>query len=519
MTGRRRPRLPPGLVNTLRNRQFSEVLATAEGRGRLRAVRGERRGGAHARPVRRRLGRVPAQRPGRRRGVRDAEELADPAGHLAAHRAGLRLRDQAARRRGVARGGRAGGRGAAGQRAGAPSPRPPSPRPRSGRAAARPLLFWASPSPAIWPRGESGQDRAPQVPVCGRLCARLNRFRDVSGKRINLDCRQGHSRNDGGPRHRGMRRRAGGAGRCARPARAGPGRPRQTIVPFSLHLTGPAAYPGQMTLPVQDGYAAFEDHQTWYRVVGDLGAARAGQGPAPLVTLHGGPGATHDYLLSHGRPGARRPRGDLLRPDGQRELDPLPGPGRRLLHRRPVRPRAERPARPPRHRRPLPPPRPVLGRDARPGARHRRAGRAAVGGAVEHRRLVRPLRGRGQQAPRRPAARGGQTLRRHEEARTTSNPEYAEACDVYYSRHLCRLDEWPAEVLRSFELIDTDPTVYHTTNGPSEFHVIGSFRDWTARDRLSQISGPGAGDLRAPRRGDAGSPGGPGLRNRSRPSR
>ena len=51
-----------------------------------------------------------------------------------------------------------------------------------------------------------------------------------------------------------------------------------------------------MTLPATEGYAPFEGHQTWYRVVGDL---PGGPGdPAPLVTLHGGPGATHDYLLS-----------------------------------------------------------------------------------------------------------------------------------------------------------------------------------------------------------------------------
>src|SRR6202011_1820145 len=31
---------------------------------------------------------------------------------------------------------------------------------------------------------------------------------------------------------------------------------------------------------------------TWYRTEGELGAA----GPAPLVILHGGPGAAHDYL-------------------------------------------------------------------------------------------------------------------------------------------------------------------------------------------------------------------------------
>ena len=38
-------------------------------------------------------------------------------------------------------------------------------------------------------------------------------------------------------------------------------------------------------------------HQTWYRLLGDLDVGRA-DGPALLVTLHGGPGATHDYLPS-----------------------------------------------------------------------------------------------------------------------------------------------------------------------------------------------------------------------------
>ena len=36
----------------------------------------------------------------------------------------------------------------------------------------------------------------------------------------------------------------------------------------------------------------WEGGWTWYRVDGDLGAS----GPAPLVILHGGPGAAHDYL-------------------------------------------------------------------------------------------------------------------------------------------------------------------------------------------------------------------------------
>src|ERR1700735_1432339 len=53
-----------------------------------------------------------------------------------------------------------------------------------------------------------------------------------------------------------------------------------------------------MTQPVIEGLADFDGHQTWYKVVGELDAARSGAGPAPLVTLHGGPGASHDYLLS-----------------------------------------------------------------------------------------------------------------------------------------------------------------------------------------------------------------------------
>lgn len=46
-------------------------------------------------------------------------------------------------------------------------------------------------------------------------------------------------------------------------------------------------------LPVHEGYADLEGHQTWYQPGGDLDTARSGTGPAPLVTLHGGPGATH----------------------------------------------------------------------------------------------------------------------------------------------------------------------------------------------------------------------------------
>jgi L-proline amide hydrolase len=243
-------------------------------------------------------------------------------------------------------------------------------------------------------------------------------------------------------------------------------------------------------MPVHEGRADFEGHQTWYLAVGDLDAARSGVGPAPLVTLHGGPGASHDYLLSmadladDGRTvvfydqtgngnsthfpdrGADYYTVDLF----ERELDNL------IRH---------------------------LGI----GDRYHVLGQSWGGMLAQEHAITQPAGLRSVVLSNTAAAFGHfaveasklradlppeveATLRRHEEAGTTSNPEYAEACDVFYARHVCRLDEWPAEVLRSFELMDTNPTVYHTTNGPSEFHVIGSFADWSAADRLDRISVP-----------------------------
>jgi L-proline amide hydrolase len=61
---------------------------------------------------------------------------------------------------------------------------------------------------------------------------------------------------------------------------------------------------------------------------------------------------------------------------------------------------------------------------------------------------------------------------------------------VFYNRHVCRLDPWPEEVSRTFELMDLDNTVYINMNGPTEFHVIGTMKDWTIEDRLPQINVP-----------------------------
>ena len=49
-----------------------------------------------------------------------------------------------------------------------------------------------------------------------------------------------------------------------------------------------------------EGTTEFRGWRTWYRITGDLDQTRT-TGRAPLVVLHGGPGATHDYTLTIAR--------------------------------------------------------------------------------------------------------------------------------------------------------------------------------------------------------------------------
>jgi len=81
-------------------------------------------------------------------------------------------------------------------------------------------------------------------------------------------------------------------------------------------------------------------------------------------------------------------------------------------------------------------------------------------------------------------------LTKHENTKTWEDKEYQDAVQVFYRRFLCRLEIWPDILLKSFEWIARDPTVYHTVNGPSEFTVIGSQKDWTIIPELHKINVP-----------------------------
>jgi L-proline amide hydrolase len=83
------------------------------------------------------------------------------------------------------------------------------------------------------------------------------------------------------------------------------------------------------------------------------------------------------------------------------------------------------------------------------------------------------------------------TLSKHEREETTSSQEYQDAMQVFYDRHVMRRHPYPDYVARSFEFLGNTPAeVYNTMNGPSEFHVIGTIKDWDVRHRLGEIRVP-----------------------------
>ncbi|TYB44904.1 proline iminopeptidase-family hydrolase [Actinomadura chibensis] len=237
--------------------------------------------------------------------------------------------------------------------------------------------------------------------------------------------------------------------------------------------------------PSAKGIAPFGEHGTWYRVTGDLGAGRP-----PLVVVHGGPGSTHDYLLNlaslseRGRPVVHYDQlgngGSTRLPDRGPEfwtvrlfLDELDN----LLNALGIADDY------------------ILygqswgGLLAAEHAATRPAGLRAL--VIANSPASYPLWRREMKALREALPPGvNDTLAEHEAAGTTDSPEYMQAMQIFYEKHLCRTRPWPRDLVASLMEIQNDSTVYGTMNGPSEFHVIGTLRDWTVEDRLPRVAVP-----------------------------
>lgn len=225
---------------------------------------------------------------------------------------------------------------------------------------------------------------------------------------------------------------------------------------------------------------------TWYRVEGDLGA----DGPAPLVIVHGGPGAAHDYLETvadlantAGRPCVLYDQIGCGRsqhlPDGPAAFWTVELFCRELA---------------------------ALVKHLDIAERYHVLGQSWGGMLAMEHALAHPPGLRALVVANSPASVElwlseanrlrsllppdvQDTLTRHEAAGTTDSEEYEQAVMVFYERHLCRIP-FPDGLQRTFAQLAEDPTVYHTMNGPSEFHVIGTLKGWDITPRLGDVRVP-----------------------------
>jgi len=236
-----------------------------------------------------------------------------------------------------------------------------------------------------------------------------------------------------------------------------------------------------------EGHLERDGHRTWYRVVGELDPDAL---HAPVVICHGGPGGTHDYVAPIAelhRSGRACVLYDQL---GNGRSDHLPDADPSFwttqLFNDELTALVEH-----------------LGIDARYHVvGNSWGGMLAMAHALDHPPGLVSVVAADSPADMHSFADGArgllatlpedvrETIERHEEAGTFDDPAYQTAIGEFYRRFICRLDPWPDELVRTFDAIAADPTVYGTLNGPSEFTVIGPLRDWSIVERLGEIDVP-----------------------------
>lgn len=79
-------------------------------------------------------------------------------------------------------------------------------------------------------------------------------------------------------------------------------------------------------------------------------------------------------------------------------------------------------------------------------------------------------------------------IERHEAAGTTSSAEYQAAIRTWNETYLCRVRPWPAELVEAFGAMGSE--VFETMFGSSDFHIVGTIRNWDVFDRLGEIALP-----------------------------
>jgi proline iminopeptidase len=82
-----------------------------------------------------------------------------------------------------------------------------------------------------------------------------------------------------------------------------------------------------------------------------------------------------------------------------------------------------------------------------------------------------------------------EAIRKYEKVNDYKNPEYLEAVAEFYRRHLLRMDSVPDDVSRSMEYGEKR-NIYRIMNGPNEFTITGTIKDWDITDKIKTIRIP-----------------------------
>jgi proline iminopeptidase len=76
-----------------------------------------------------------------------------------------------------------------------------------------------------------------------------------------------------------------------------------------------------------------------------------------------------------------------------------------------------------------------------------------------------------------------ETMKKYEAKGDYQAPEYQQLVfGQFYARHVCRLDPWPAPVQAALNTMNAK--IYNTMQGPNEFVITGTFKNW---DRMADL--------------------------------
>jgi proline iminopeptidase len=214
---------------------------------------------------------------------------------------------------------------------------------------------------------------------------------------------------------------------------------------------------------------------------------RIGSGPIKMLTLHGGPGCTHEYLECFE---------DFLPPTGVQIIyyDQL-GSAYSDQPDEPALWAVER------FREEVEQVRAVLGLEEFYLYGHSWGGMLAIEYALKYQRHLKGLIISNMTASiasyvayinelrRRLPPESIRILERYEASGEYTSPEYEKVMlGEIYPVHLCRVVPWPEPLVRMFRHMNLK--VYNTMQGPNEFVVTGTFKDWDRWGDLKDISVP-----------------------------